>query len=234
MLGGQSCTTHSSILSLLTVKPPPSPPKRLSRAMTMPSTLSIHRWSYPARGLGTPSMRSMKSVSWFSYSSTREIKCCDQQVCVFEWVCVCVCVCVCLWVGVDGWVDVWMWVGGWVWVGVGGVCVCVVCVWAISRCVCVYDSRGWAAATGSSDARRAPCRGRRSVRSSRRPSYPERRSRRPSSRQPVAIGETVILLQPPLPLVGVSMGMERWCQQNDSLAEGQQPARCGKTRCCGR
>ena len=143
MLGGQSCTTHSSILSLLTVKPPPSPPKRLSRAMTMPSTLSIHRWSYPARGLGTPSMRSMKSVSWFSYSSTREIKCCDQQVCVFEWVCVCVCVCVCLCVGVDGWVDVWMWVGGWVWVGVGGVCVCVcVCVCARSAGVCVCMTVG--------------------------------------------------------------------------------------------
>ena len=36
----------------------------------------------------------------------------------------------------------------------------------------------------------------------------------------VAVGETVILLQPPLPLVGVSMAMERERQQNDSLANG--------------
>ena len=36
----------------------------------------------------------------------------------------------------------------------------------------------------------------------------------------VAVGETVILLQPPLPLVGVSMWMERGRQQNDSLADG--------------
>ena len=34
-----------------------------------------------------------------------------------------------------------------------------------------------------------------------------------------AVGETVILLTPPLPLVAVSIGMERGCQQNDSPAE---------------
>ena len=36
----------------------------------------------------------------------------------------------------------------------------------------------------------------------------------------LAVGETVILLQPPLPLLGVSIAMERGCQQNDSLADG--------------
>ena len=36
----------------------------------------------------------------------------------------------------------------------------------------------------------------------------------------LAIGETVIVLHPPLPLVGVSIGMERGCQYNDSLADG--------------
>ena len=36
----------------------------------------------------------------------------------------------------------------------------------------------------------------------------------------LAIGETVILLHPPLPLVGVSIVMERERQQNDSLADG--------------
>ena len=36
----------------------------------------------------------------------------------------------------------------------------------------------------------------------------------------LAVGETVILLTPPLPLVGVSIVMERGCQQNDSLADG--------------
>ena len=35
-----------------------------------------------------------------------------------------------------------------------------------------------------------------------------------------AVDETVILLRPPLPLVGVSMQMERGCQHNDSLADG--------------
>ena len=36
----------------------------------------------------------------------------------------------------------------------------------------------------------------------------------------LAVDETVILLHPPLPLVGVSIGMERGCQQNDSLVRG--------------
>ena len=36
----------------------------------------------------------------------------------------------------------------------------------------------------------------------------------------IAVGETVILLHPPLPLVGVSIAMKRERQQNDSLADG--------------
>ena len=36
----------------------------------------------------------------------------------------------------------------------------------------------------------------------------------------IAVGETAILLHPPLPVVGVSIGMERECQQIDSLADG--------------
>ena len=36
----------------------------------------------------------------------------------------------------------------------------------------------------------------------------------------VAVGETVILLHPPLPLVGVSIAIERERHQNDSLADG--------------
>ena len=36
----------------------------------------------------------------------------------------------------------------------------------------------------------------------------------------LAVGETVILLHPPLPLVGVSIWMQRECQQNDSFANG--------------
>ena len=36
----------------------------------------------------------------------------------------------------------------------------------------------------------------------------------------LAVDETVILLHPPLPLVGVSIVMERRCQQNDSLVRG--------------
>ena len=35
-----------------------------------------------------------------------------------------------------------------------------------------------------------------------------------------AVGETAMLLHPPLPLVGVSIAMERERQQNDSLANG--------------
>ena len=40
------------------------------------------------------------------------------------------------------------------------------------------------------------------------------------SRMFLAIGETVILLQPLLPLLGVSIGKERERQQNDCLANG--------------
>ena len=36
----------------------------------------------------------------------------------------------------------------------------------------------------------------------------------------LAVGETVILLHPPLPLVGVSIGMKMGCRQDDSLADG--------------
>ena len=36
----------------------------------------------------------------------------------------------------------------------------------------------------------------------------------------VAVGETVISPHPPLPLVGVAIGHQRPCQQNDSLADG--------------
>ena len=41
-----------------------------------------------------------------------------------------------------------------------------------------------------------------------------------SSRAGVAVGETFILLHPPLPLVVVSTETMRECQQNDSLADG--------------
>ena len=36
----------------------------------------------------------------------------------------------------------------------------------------------------------------------------------------LAVDETVILLHPVLPLPGVSIAMERGCQQNDSLVNG--------------
>ena len=36
----------------------------------------------------------------------------------------------------------------------------------------------------------------------------------------LAVGETVVVLHPPLPLVGVSIMMKRRCQQNDNLADG--------------
>ena len=39
-----------------------------------------------------------------------------------------------------------------------------------------------------------------------------------------AVDETVILLHPPLPLVGDSIWKERRCQQNDSLVNGQAVA----------
>ena len=42
-----------------------------------------------------------------------------------------------------------------------------------------------------------------------------------------AVGESsVILLNPPLPLVGASIGIIRGCQQNDSLANGQPDHLC--------
>ena len=44
--------------------------------------------------------------------------------------------------------------------------------------------------------------------------------RDPALRAELAVGETVILLHPPLTLVGVSIAMERGRQQNDSLADG--------------
>ena len=46
-----------------------------------------------------------------------------------------------------------------------------------------------------------------------------RRAARGWSTSCLADGETFILMHP-LPLVGVSIGMERGCQQNDSLANG--------------
>ena len=45
----------------------------------------------------------------------------------------------------------------------------------------------------------------------------------------VAGGETVILLHFPLPSAGVSVGMWRGRQQNDSLADSRRPAR--RSRC---
>ena len=53
----------------------------------------------------------------------------------------------------------------------------------------------------------------------RRGGGPSGRTRWPA--RPLAVGETsVILLHPPLPVVRVSVGMERGFQQNDSLADG--------------
>ena len=53
------------------------------------------------------------------------------------------------------------------------------------------------------------------------PFTPGRRDHHRSSRTDrLAVGETVILLHPPLTLAGVSIGMERGCQQNGSLADG--------------
>ena len=61
----------------------------------------------------------------------------------------------------------------------------------------------------ASDCARAPGRSR----------WPRTSSRATAAR--LAVGETVILLHPLLPLVGVSIGIESGCQQNDSLADGQ-------------
>ena len=63
-----------------------------------------------------------------------------------------------------------------------------------------------------------------------------RAGRAQASGRCLAAGETVILLQPSLHLVGVSIVMERGCQQNDSLADGYRCPRGrrphGPTRAC--
>ena len=65
-------------------------------------------------------------------------------------------------------------------------------------------------ARGLTTAGRRPCPGRRSRRSGPRP--------RPHG--PGAVDQTVILLHPLLPVVGVTIGMERGCQQSDSFRQG--------------
>ena len=42
---------------------------------------------------------------------------------------------------------------------------------------------------------------------------------------PLAVGETAILLHPPLPSADVPIGKERGCQQSDSLADGYRRSR---------
>ena len=44
-----------------------------------------------------------------------------------------------------------------------------------------------------------------------------------------AVDETAVLLHPPLPLLGVSIWIERECQYNDSLAGGYQVAAVEKS-----
>ena len=44
----------------------------------------------------------------------------------------------------------------------------------------------------------------------------------------LAVGETVILLHPPLTSVAISMAIERGCQQNDSLADGYPQPPCSQ------
>ena len=51
-------------------------------------------------------------------------------------------------------------------------------------------------------------------------SRPEEGVDPPDTLPDLAVGETVILLHTPLHLVGVSIGMKRGRQQNDSLADG--------------
>ena len=46
------------------------------------------------------------------------------------------------------------------------------------------------------------------------------------TRRQIAVGETIILLHSPLPLLGVSTGMKRGCRQNDSLADGYRRMHC--------
>ena len=45
------------------------------------------------------------------------------------------------------------------------------------------------------------------------------REKTPVQLDPVCLG----MLHPPLRVVGISIGMERECQQNDSLANGKAP-----------
>ena len=57
-----------------------------------------------------------------------------------------------------------------------------------------------------------------------------------SSATSLAVGETVILLNPLLPLVGVSIVTVRGCQRNDSLADGytSPSSRAASTPCAMR
>ena len=60
-----------------------------------------------------------------------------------------------------------------------------------------------------------------SCRGSSGPVYSVQHSRaRAEVRWQVAVGETVILMHPTLPSVGVSIGVKRGFLQNDSLADG--------------
>ena len=52
------------------------------------------------------------------------------------------------------------------------------------------------------------------------PSAAQRFSHPPRRPSTVAVGETVFLLHPPLPMLGVSTGLKRTYHQNDSLADG--------------
>ena len=72
--------------------------------------------------------------------------------------------------------------------------------------------------TVSPTATPAAVTGRKSTRQ-RRP-HSDRRLMHRRVHRNVAVGETVILLRPPLPLAGVPTWMERGCQRNDSLADG--------------
>ena len=72
---------------------------------------------------------------------------------------------------------------------------------------------------------RPPASPPRSSRSARRPLG----RRQPARTARVAVGETVILLHPPLPSVGVSIETMGECQQIDSLANGQ--ARTARSAC---
>ena len=56
-----------------------------------------------------------------------------------------------------------------------------------------------------------------------RKARPATRSSRPPAPDSAAGQSSVILLRPPLPLVGVSIGMERGCQQQQSVRAGRAP-----------